>query len=81
MQSAGEENTAASAGRVIDAFARLRISNLGHKFYNGAVCIKLGSSMAGVIREFFNQIFVSLTEIILFDCFDTQRNLTEMPNQ
>ena len=49
--------------------------------HDGTVGIKLSSSVAGVISKLFNQVFVSLTQIILCNRLNPQRNFTEVLNQ
>ncbi|MNC62018.1 hypothetical protein D3C75_1119980 [compost metagenome] len=49
--------------------------------HHGTVGIKLGGSVAGVVGEFFNQVFVSLAQIILSNRLNPKRNFAEVLNQ
>jgi len=48
---------------------------------DGAIGVKLGGSVAGIVSKLFDQIFVGFTQVVLIDGMDTQRNLAEMLNQ
>ncbi|MCG3140042.1 MAG: hypothetical protein HDKAJFGB_01017 [Anaerolineae bacterium] len=65
MQRAVEQNSAASAGRVVHAFAWLRVGKHRHQFYDGAVGIKLGGGMSAVIGKFLDQIFVTFAHDVV----------------
>jgi hypothetical protein len=76
-----EQHTARATCRVIDALARLRLEHLGHQVDNGAVRVKLSSSVAGVVGEFFNEILVALAQLVLGQVGDGQLQRAKMLDQ
>lgn len=65
MQGTIQQQATGAAGRVIDAFAGLRVHDQGHQFDHGAVGIKLGGGMAAVVGKFLDQVFVGVAQLII----------------
>jgi hypothetical protein len=65
VRDGGEQHAAGAAGGIIDALAGLRLEHLGHQVDNGAVRVELGSRVAGVVGEFFDEILVALAQLVV----------------
>ena len=61
VQGAVEQQSARTAGGIINRFARLRVHNHRHQLDNGTVGVELSGGMAAVVGKLLDQIFIRVT--------------------
>ena len=81
VRDAGEQHSAGAAGGVVDALTRLHVEHLGHQVNDGAVRVKLGGGVAGVVGKLFDEEFVSLAKFVLGQVGDGELKLGEVLDQ
>ena len=81
MRDARKQHAAGAARRVIDGFARLRFQHLGHQMDDSAVGVELGGSVAGIVRELLDEVFVALAKFVFGQIGNRELKATEMLNQ
>ena len=81
MGDAGEKHAAGAAGGIVDRFARLRLEHLGHEMDDGAVGVKFGGGVAGIVGELLDEIFVSLAQLVFGQVGEGEFQRAEMLDQ
>ena len=77
-----KQHTARSAGRVIDAFALLRVEYLNHHSHDAARGVEFASLVAaGHVGELADQVLVCVAEYIGADCGVPESNVREPLDQ
>jgi hypothetical protein len=72
VSNTGEQHAAGTTSRVVDGFTGLRFKYFGHQMHDSSICVELGGSVAGIISELLNQVFVTLTEFVLGEVGERQ---------
>ena len=75
-----EQHAAGATSRVIHGFTGLHVQHLGHQMNHGAVGVKFGGGVAGVVGKFLDQVFVTLAQFILGQIGDGEFQCAEMLN-
>ena len=77
----GNQHTCATASGIVYGLAGLRIQYFGHQMHNGSVCVELLRGVTAIIAELLDQIFISLTELVLGTVCNRKRFGAEMLDQ
>ena len=77
----GNQHAGTAAGGIIDALLALRPEHFRHQMHHGTVRVKLLCRVAAVIRKLFDEVLVTLAELVLRAVGNGQRKPGKMLDQ